>query len=189
MPSTKLLVLDLDETLIHASDRPLAIDPDFYVGPYAIHRRPGVDDFLSACLERFERVGVWTASSLAYALPVLSQLGDPRRLAFVWGRERCTYRIDQETREGEWLKDIRKLRRCGFEKRSIIVVDDTPAKLARSYGNLVAVRPFEGDPSDDELPALEPYLSWLADVEDVRAIEKRRWRQRRLPGNDGKGPK
>ena len=178
MAFAKLLVLDLDETLVHAPDRPLQTAPDFHVGRHAIHRRPYVGEFLESCLQRFERVGVWTASSRGYALPTLSQLLDVDRLAFVWGRERCTYRIDPETRDGEWLKDVRKLRRQGFEKRSIIVVDDTPAKLARSYGNLVAVRPFEGDPADDELPALERYLGWLATVDDVRTIEKRRWRQR-----------
>jgi len=178
MPFDKLLVLDLDETLIHSPERPLAIAPDFHVGRYPIHRRPGVESFLAFCLDEFAHVGVWTASTLSYALPVLSQLVDVPRLAFVWGRERCTYRIDLETRDGEWLKDIRKLRKRGFAKRSIIVVDDTPAKLARSYGNLVTVRPFLGDPADDELAALTGYLRWLGTVENVRAIEKRGWRKR-----------
>jgi len=178
MSFNKLLVLDLDETLIHAPDQPLLTAPDFHVGRHAIHRRPGVDEFLASCLARFEHVGIWTASSLHYALPTLSQLVDVPQLRFVWGRERCTYHIDPETRDGEWLKDIRKLCRRGFAKRSIIFVDDTPAKLARSYGNLVAVRPFEGNPADNELPVLDEYLGWLATVDDVRVIEKRRWRER-----------
>ena len=43
----KLLVLDIDETLIYASDVAPVAEPDFWVGRYAIHRRPGVGEFLA----------------------------------------------------------------------------------------------------------------------------------------------
>lgn len=173
----KLLVLDLDETLIHAPDHPLPWDPDFRVGRHAIHWRPGVEGFLESCVSAFDHVGIWTASTLHYALPVLNQLMDVRELAFIWGRERCTCRVDPESRDVEYMKDIRKLRRRGFDKPKIIFVDDTPAKIARSYGNLVAVEAFMGDPGDQELAALMRYLSWLGGVENVRTIEKRRWKR------------
>jgi len=63
------------------------------------------------------------------------------------------------------------------------VVDDSARKHERNYGNLVTVRPFEGDPADDELVHLERYLLALADVPNVRAIEKRGWRNRVVPGS------
>ncbi|MCA9690888.1 MAG: HAD family hydrolase [Myxococcales bacterium] len=181
MAFDKLLVLDLDETLVHASPRLLTRRPDFCVGPYFVYRRPHVERFLESCLERFERVAVWTASTRDYALPVLDELVDVSRLCFVWARERCTFHVDHETREPEWLKDLRKLRRRGFDRRKVIFVDDTPRKLARSYGNLVTVREYVGDLDDDELPALAEYLQRLGDVEDVRPIEKRGWRRRGAP--------
>lgn len=174
----KLLVLDLDETLIHASDGPLGRPEDARVGSYFIYWRPGITRFVERALTHFAAVGVWTAGTLDYAHPVLDGLLDRSRLAFVWGRERCTYHVDQETRDPEWLKDVKKLRRRGYDRRKILVVDDTPRKLARSYGNLVPVRPFLGDPLDDELPMLWRYLEMLGPQENMRQLEKRGWRRR-----------
>jgi hypothetical protein len=48
----KLLVLDLDETLIQAHER-LDRAPEFQVGPYQIIRRPGLDRFLEFALNHF----------------------------------------------------------------------------------------------------------------------------------------
>ena len=178
MVFSKTLVLDLDETLVHANTE-LPRPAEFHVGPYGVLRRPGVEAFLEFAISHFEHVGVWTASTLSYAIPVLDQLVDRERLAFVWGRGRCTFHIDHETREGMLLKDIRKLTKRGrYRKERLLFVDDTPAKLARSYGNLITVRPFEGDPHDRELELLERYLLSIGDVPNVRALEKRGWRER-----------
>lgn len=57
------------------------------------------------------------------------------------------------------------------------MVDDSPEKHTRNYGNLIRVKPFEGDPSDDELVHLEKYLEFLSKEADVRHIEKRGWRK------------
>jgi len=173
----KLLVLDLDETLIHATYAPLGRTPEQRVGPYAVYHRPGVAEFIDRALAGFE-VGIWTASTLSYALPVLAALVPRDRLAFVWGRERCTMRYDPETHEYEHLKDLKKLRRRGYDRTKVLFVDDTPAKIARSYGNYVCVEPYLGAPEDGELAALATYLDHLGRVDDVRRIEKRGWRQR-----------
>ena len=173
----KLLVLDLDETLVHASHAPLDRAAEQHVGPYAVYHRPGVADFLERSLAGFQ-VGIWTASTLSYAIPVLAGLVPRERLAFVWGRERCTQRYDPETHEYEFLKDIRKLRRRGYDRTKVLFVDDTPAKIERSYGNYIRVEPYFGAPQDRELAALAEYLDHLGPVEDVRPIEKRGWRRR-----------
>jgi RNA polymerase II subunit A small phosphatase-like protein len=173
----KLLVLDLDETLVHATEEPLVRPPDFGVGPYAIYERPHVRPFLAHVLERFAAVAVWTASTRSYAIPVLSRLVGTECFAFVWCRDRCTRHIDWETREGEYLKDIRKLTRRGYRREAILFVDDTPAKLARSYGNLVTVQSWVGEEHDDELLHLAAYLDSLGPLPNVRTLEKRGWRR------------
>lgn len=173
----KLLVLDLDETLVHANERPVAGTADFELFGYHVYRRPGLDAFLEAMFDAFT-VGVWTASSEDYAQLVLARILDVSRLRFVFASDRCTHWTDPETWERHKLKDLRKLRKLGFPKERILVVDDSPEKLQRSYGNLVRVAPFEGDPSDDELSHLARYLMALGEVENIRAIEKRGWRTR-----------
>jgi carboxy-terminal domain RNA polymerase II polypeptide A small phosphatase len=56
------------------------------------------------------------------------------------------------------------------------MVDDSPEKHTRNYGNLVRVAPFTGDPADTELASLARYLRQLATQPNVRCIEKRGWR-------------
>ncbi len=176
-PRTKLLVLDLDETLVYGSKRESDRGGATRVGPYFVYRRPGVEEFMAWAFDYFGEVAVWTAGSAPYAQGVVHDvLGCAERLAFLWSQRRCTYRIDHDTYEYVCLKDIRKLRRAGYRKSQIIAVDNTPSKWARSYGNLVAVSDWEGDPADRELRDLRTYLTWLGCVENVRRIEKRWWR-------------
>lgn len=181
-PPRKLLVLDLDETLVFATRTPLDRSPEFQVGPYGVYRRPGLLEFLRACQSIFD-VAVWTSSSRDYAEGVVTELfkGLPPPV-FVWSRERCTQRSDGETHEHFWLKDLAKLKRKGYSLEQVIVVDDTAAKLFRTYGNLVCVRSWEGDLNDRELPVLQKYLETLATVSNVRTIDKRGWRQHRPLG-------
>ncbi len=176
-----LLILDLDETLVFGTNDPLERPADFQVDPYHIYRRPTLEQFLLNCGEHFE-MAVWTSSSADYASDVVDQIW-PAGLdrSFLWSRDRCTYREDLETRRPHWIKNLKKVKRLGYDLERVIMVDDNPEKLAFQYGNLVRVRPYFGDPEDDELPWLSRYLSQLAAVDNVRIVEKRGWR-RRLEG-------
>jgi RNA polymerase II subunit A small phosphatase-like protein len=172
----KLLVLDLDETLVYASEAALSREADFRVGPYHVYERPHVYRFVAHVLERFH-VGVWTASGEQYAAQVVDRLFPKEALEFVWSSQRCTTARDWTTGGYQTIKKLEKLKAKGYRLESIIAVDDTPAKYARSFGNLVTVREFTGDEHDDELLLLMRYLDHLAGVPNVRTVEKRRWRQ------------
>lgn len=171
----KLLVLDLDETLVYADLQPLDREADFRIFEYHVYRRPYLDRFLRFCGARF-RVAVWTSSSGDYAAEIVDRVfPEPEALEFVWSRARCSIRFDPEEREQYWQKRLKKLRRLGYALEQVIAVDDTPRKHEQNYGNLVRVREFLGDPADDELLRLEAYLLWLEHVPNVRAVEKRGW--------------
>lgn len=172
----KLLVLDLDETLIHASEQALDREPDFRVGPYFVYRRPHLREFIEHVSQHFD-LAVWTASGETYAQLVTQQIFPEGLLRFVWASRRCTMAYDPRTCEYMTLKDLRKLKRLGFALSTIVAVDDTPSKFRRSYGNLVHVREFVGDVADTELRWLAEYLPTLAHVPSVRTVEKRGWRQ------------
>ncbi len=174
----KLLVLDLDETLIHARARgeaDLPWPPHRQVAHFRVYLRPGVHAFMSAVLERFAAVGIWTSASPDYATLMLGQLVDRERLRFVFARDRCTQRRDVDFDETYWVKDIRKLAGFGFDKRQILFVDDKPRGLERSYANLVRAPAFLGDPEDRALTKLLAYLDELGPVDDVRSVNKRGW--------------
>lgn len=172
----KLLILDLDETLIHATEESLSIQEDFIVGPYFVYRRPHLERFLGFCLSNFE-VAVWSSSTEDYAIEIAKRLFPSlTSLAFLWARRRCTRRCDHENGEWYWVKDLKKVRRKGYDLEQVIVVDDSPRKLERHYGNLIRLREFNGAQDDDELLLLEPYLKTLALEEKIRGLEKRSWR-------------
>ncbi|MCU0541902.1 MAG: HAD family hydrolase [Oscillatoriaceae cyanobacterium Prado104] len=174
----KLLILDLDETLIYGNETSLYRKADFLVEPYYIYKRPFLDVFLKKCFEWFE-VAVWTSSTSSYAIAIVSAIFEnPENLSFVWARDRCTIVYDIEWLEYYYRKNIKKVKRKGYPLESIIVVDDTPQKWERSYGNLVRVHPFEGDETDNELQYLLLYLEQLKSVENIRSVEKRFWRNR-----------
>lgn len=176
-----LLVLDLDETLIHASEIELDRDADFRAAGYHVYRRPHLQAFIDHALANFE-VGVWTSSGRIYADAVVAALFPPGALRFVWSRERCTISHDWTTGHYLHRKPLKKLKRHGYRLERMLAIDDTPAKHARNYGNLVCVREYLGeDAHDDELARLMVYLRRLADEPNVRTIEKRRWRERIEP--------
>ena len=178
-----LVVLDLDETLVHAPDVPLSESPAFRVGPHTVYLRPHLAQFLSELLSRY-RVAVWTASGQDYALGVLARiLPQDASLAFFWTAERCTRRFDHETRQHFTVKKLRKVAQQGFDLARVLMIDDSPEKHRLNYGNLIRVTPFIGDPADAELLDLLAYLASLDAEPNVRAVEKRNWREelRRRP--------
>jgi TFIIF-interacting CTD phosphatase-like protein len=178
MAQRQLLILDLDETLLFASEEPLNIQEDFIVGPYQVYLRPHVKRFLRFCFRTFE-VAVWTSSTESYAIEIAKLLFPSlSSLSFLWARNRCTRRFNYETGESHWVKDLKKVRRKGYDLNQIIVVDDTASKLERNYGNLVCVREFHGEPDDDELLLLEIYLETLIEEANLRGLEKRNWKAR-----------
>ena len=171
----KLLVLDLDETLVHATESRLEHAEDFRVGPYFVYKRPHLADFIAAVSEGFN-VAVWTASGETYAAQVIERVFPPGLLEFVWTSKRCTTARDWSTGHYTTIKNLTKLKKQGYALEHIIAVDDTPSKYARSYGNLIPVREFVGDPNDAELLLLARYLRSLLPVPNVRTVEKRGWR-------------
>lgn len=173
----KLLVLDLDETLLHARGRgqtELPWTPHHQVAQFRVHLRPGVEDFMDEVLDRFVAVGVWTSASRDYAVAMLERFVDRRRLRFIYTRDRCEQAFDTHG-ESYWVKDLRELEGFCFEPSCIVAVDDKPRGFERSAGNIVPIQPFMGDPEDEELDKLLPFLIELGTLEDVRPFDKRGW--------------
>jgi len=175
-----LLILDLDETLIRGTETRLHRDPDFRVEPFLLYKRPHLDTFLETVAKDFA-LALWSSGTADYVEGIAAAL--ERYVPgweFVWARDRCVRRMNPETQEVEFFKDLRKVKRRGFDLRRVLVVEDTPQKISRNYGNAVYVRPYEGDDmaDDDELPRLAAYLRRLSGEPNFRRIEKRGWRMR-----------
>lgn len=173
-----LLILDIDETLIYAIEDRLEWEPDFTVGAYFVYCRPGLRQFREFCRQEF-RLAVWSSSGKDYLRGIVSQIfPEGYDLAFVWDRSRCVHKSDLESWEQIYVKDLRKVKRQGFDLSRVLILDDTPQKTARNYGNAITITPFYGSSDDDELNFLLSFLEKLIESDDVRKIEKRGWRYR-----------
>ena len=168
----KLLILDLDETLIYGC--PGATGEDFQAAGIPVFIRPGAQLFIEQMAKVFT-LAVWTSASSDYATDIVALLF-PNPPEFLWSRERCVRWFNPETCETEFVKDLKKIRRLGWGLGDVLVVDDSPEKLSRNYGNLVRIPPFTGG-ADDILAPLSAFLFSLANVPDVRRIEKRGWNE------------
>jgi TFIIF-interacting CTD phosphatase-like protein len=167
----KLLILDLDETLIWSDQDEDAAD--FRVGEYAVTQRPYLEMFLATCLEWFT-VGIWTTGTEEYARAILAHLlPNIDILHCLYCADRCTLALNPMTGLLELTKPLRKIK--GFPLERIIICDDRPETALRNYGNLVQVPPFTGNAHDRVLPLLLKFLETLGGAPNVRAIEKRSW--------------
>ncbi|MDX8404529.1 MAG: HAD family hydrolase [Mariprofundus sp.] len=172
----QLLILDLDETLIHGSEEELDQPADFQVGQFLVYERPYLREFMNFCREHFI-VAVWTTATPNYAEAILHKVcGHDYPFEFIWCRERCTARGEGNDGEFRWIKDLKKVQKNGWNLNRMLVVEDKPENLARQYGNVIRITPYSGDRDDQELKRLMPFLLELKGIENIRKIEKRGWK-------------
>lgn len=179
-----LLILDLDETLIRAVEEPLDRPADFRLPDFHVYRRPHLDAFLALVSENFD-LAVWSTGNSPYVDAIVDAIfPDVSALQFCWNRSRAIRRtnewgdgfMSEDREEFRYLKPLDKVKRLGWSLNRVLVVDDTPAKLERNFGNAIYPSPYMGAEDDRELELLGKYLLTLRDTPDVRPIEKRTWR-------------
>jgi len=163
----KCLVLDLDETLVHSSFKPISgadfvipVEIDDQVHQVYVAKRPGVDQFLKRMGALFEVV-VFTASLAKYADPVLDLLDPDRVVRHRLFREACV------NHKGNYVKDLSKL---GRKLQWVIIIDNSPASYMFHPANAVPIDSWFDDLNDTELLDLIPFLEDLTKVDDVCAV-------------------
>eukprot|EP01059_Diplonema_ambulator_P012778 TRINITY_DN23244_c0_g1_i1.p1 TRINITY_DN23244_c0_g1~~TRINITY_DN23244_c0_g1_i1.p1 ORF type:complete len:294 (+),score=60.45 TRINITY_DN23244_c0_g1_i1:55-936(+) len=160
------LVLDLDETLVHSSFRPvpmpdmvLPIDIDGTIYHVYVKKRPFVDEFIRFIEPLFEPV-VFTASLSKYADPLLDQL-DPGKKYL--GRHRL-FREHCSHTNGAYVKDLSLL---GRELHRICIIDNSPVAYLFQAQNALPCTSWFEDKEDTELRDFMPMLEDMAKSESV----------------------
>lgn len=161
------VVIDLDETLVHSSFKPvnnadfiIPVEIDGTVHQVYVLKRPHVDEFLKRMGELFECV-LFTASLAKYADPVsdlLDKWGAFRSRLF---REACVFH------KGNYVKDLSRL---GRDLNKVIIIDNSPASYIFHPENAVPVASWFDDMSDTELLDLIPFFEGLSKVDDIHEI-------------------
>jgi len=168
MKGRKTLVLDLDETLVHSSFRPVP-GPDFIISieldgvthRVYVQKRPGVDHFLEEMGSKFEVV-VFTASLDKYANPVLDILDPKGFIKIRLFREACVQHY------GNYVKDLSLL---GRKLEDTLIIDNSPFSYMFQPDNAIPITSWFNDKTDRELYDLVPFLlEQIVPCEDVAQI-------------------
>ncbi|MCZ8214983.1 MAG: HAD family hydrolase [Cyclobacteriaceae bacterium] len=171
-----LLILDLDETLVYATEEKLEIVEDFKYENYFVYKRPGLDQFLKEINKHF-KIGIWSSAGDTYVNEIANNIKpDEINFEIVWARSKCTHRRDLDLDLYYWEKRLDKLKKKGFQLEKILIVDDSPEKSKNNFGNAIYIKEFKGEIADRELAKLFDYLLTLKFVDNVRRIEKRNWK-------------
>lgn len=153
----RLIIFDLDETLVHATERDLGYSCDFEVPPYRVYRRPHAQELVEFAGNRFD-IAVWSSSRDKYVSEVVGRLFFNIQPKFAWSVSRCVQRIDAKSNGYVYVKDLRKVQKFGYATEEILIVDDSPEKIARQPKCHIRVEPFLGNRDDTELLRVMRFL-------------------------------
>ena len=175
----KVVLLDLDETLIHGDfkeeylndiDHPYdkiikftSLDEQEEVS-VGIFIRNGVQKFLEEISKIFD-IGIFTASSKDYADAVINYL-DPNNefIKFRLYRNSCI-RVNNIS-----IKDLRII---GVDLKNIVLIDNNMYSFANQLGNGILINSFYYDKNDYDLFSVMSYLlTYIAPSDDVRKINE-----------------
>ena len=167
-PKFKILVLDLDETLVHCSFHPpeyyddcVVINIDGMEYEVYVQKRPNLEEFLADVLDKFYVV-IFTASLSQYANPIIDLICPtlpPQQRLF---RESCTF-VD-----GLYIKDLTIFQ---TPLDQIIIVDNNPCSFLFHPANAILSDTWEGDPEDNQLITfILPVLHECIPANDIKQV-------------------
>jgi RNA polymerase II subunit A small phosphatase-like protein len=195
----KILVIDLDETLIHTSFQKIP-NPDFKilldiikprkhsdteiiqelpiqnkVEAY-IRIRPGVNEFLSQLSKSYD-LYVYSASSKQYLNNIIKNIDKNNIIKKCYCRDDCIIYVenteedlDKPNNKYNYVKDLKKINK---DLRNIVFVDNNIMSFKLQEKNGIPIKSWYDDNDDMELYKLIPILKNLAGFYDVRIeIEK-----------------
>ena len=169
----KILVLDLDETLIHSMSKKAhktsqIVEVHLKSMPvsslYYVTKRPYCLEFLRTVSQWFD-LAIFTASVQEYADPIIDLLEHDLGIRIFKNRFYRHHCVDDGN--GRYIKDLRVL---NVDLRRIMLIDNSPVSFTYQKDNGIAVEGWVFDPSDRALMQLLPLLISLRHTTDVRSI-------------------
>ncbi|CAD8200634.1 unnamed protein product [Paramecium pentaurelia] len=168
---SKVLLLDLDETLIHCSSSKEQAQVN--INQISFNVRPYTNYFLNK-LSQVYSIFIFTASSPSYASIVVDYLDpDQTKIIGIFSRNHC-----METKNGFFIKDLRTLK--DIDLSSTIIVDNLAHSFGLQIDNGIPILEWNSDEKDEELKQLTEYLIKASQVEDVRIFNRENLRLREL---------
>jgi RNA polymerase II subunit A small phosphatase-like protein len=169
----KLLILDVDETLIHTTREWRPTPAQFhYESVGDVYLRPHWQEFVDIVRPYYE-LALWTAASADYLEAIKKHLFSDVDFAFTWSCQHCR-RAQYADNSPLFIKSLKALE-AWYLLKNVVVADDRAEALTDNPENLVLMPPFYGNHKDDVLLQLARYLQVLSVEPDIRCIDKTHW--------------
>ena len=179
----KLLILDLDETLIHSDldftlkEKISKYDTILYFNsdeekniPIPLLIRPWTKEFLDYAVQEFDLV-IFTASDKQYANEIIDFIEkDKKYFKMRLYRNHCVF-----IEPGLYIKDLRIF--SDFKKiEDIIILDNSLFSFANQLNNGILITSFFSDLNDTFLENVKCYLEYIKIQKDIRLMNKESFR-------------
>ncbi len=173
MDDQKLMILDLDETLIHSPLAKLDRLEDFHFEDYYTYIRPYLSDFLKQC-SRIYTIAIWSSAGEDYVRAIVNRIVPSFvKLKFVWARP--NYMTAEVLKWGN-SKNLKRLIANGLNPLQVLIIDDNPDDSVIEFGNVLQIKPYRGEDDDCELLLLSKYLQKIQEINDIHKIAYPLWR-------------
>lgn len=173
-----LLIMDLDSTLIYASETEIHKPYDYKVFQFFIYLRPYFLRFLKSVSGCFS-LAVWSAGSDKYVQNIVEKVFPPDiSFDFVWARSRCSfegYSADIVNENDLYSKNLNILKRFGYKMDKVLLMDDSPGICLMNRKNSIHIQPFLGSAADSELLHLDEYLLKIYHEKNVMELDLINW--------------
>ena len=166
----KLLILELDETLIHTSfvqipncDYDFNFNINFLERPVTVfvYKRPYVNEFLYQ-MSKYYNIIIYSSNIKEYSNPLIDKLDEEN---VIYKR---IYKDKTIELNGKLISDLTKLI-YDYGKNIIIISNNSvPSFINDSNNNTLPINSWNFNKSDDELIKLKSFLEFLSSVNDVR---------------------
>lgn len=171
----KTLILDLDETLVHAEDNPINCHVCLKMpikGQIGVNLRPYCFDLLKFASKEFEVI-IFTASQKLYADVIIDHL-DPMHhfIHHRLYREHCT--VNHE----HYVKNIDRI--ADRNLKDIIIVDNSIISFLFHLENGVPISTWYSNINDFQLKLLIDYLKLMIPVNDIRVVNRHSFQLQKL---------
>ena len=165
----KILILDLDETLVHSSTKSpfpnkknIILNMNLKNMKYKIYViiRPFFEKFLEE-MSLYYDLYIFTASMPHYSKSLIKILDKNKVIIQVLNKEHCL------NIKGLPFKDLSIFNK---DLKDIIIIDNNPVSYALHKNNGIPILTWIDNPNDNELLKLIPILKYMSKVKDVRPI-------------------
>lgn len=168
----KLIVLDVDETLIHTSKERTknAIkmdDEELYLNP-----RPYLNKFLKFVFQNY-KVMIWSAGEKTYIEFFVKRFIHPLgyKPIAVWTRNGCDTILTDDG-SVDYIKPLSilwsKYKIYDFTPKNTFIVDDKKSTAVFNPTNHILIKRFENEEDDKELYRLILFLDKYKNIDDVK---------------------